>query len=56
MNILITGICGFVGSNFVESWKDKQTLYGLDINQMLKEGVEKTFSWEELENIPQLIL
>lgn len=52
--LLITGINGFVGSNFVKSWKDKLTLYGLDINQTLNEGVEKIFSWEELENIPQV--
>lgn len=49
MNILITGIHGFVGSNFVTALKDQHTLYGLDIVVPEKEGVVKTFSWEDLE-------
>ena len=51
MNILITGIHGFVGSNLVTSLKEYHTLYGLDIINPEKEGVIKTFSWEELEFI-----
>ena len=31
MNILITGIHGFVGSNLVAYLKGKHTIYGLDI-------------------------
>ena len=31
MNILITGIHGFVGSNLVSALKDRYVLYGLDI-------------------------
>ena len=31
MNILITGIHGFVGSNLVMSLREEHTLYGLDI-------------------------
>lgn len=54
MNILITGINGFVGSNFVKSWKNRQTLYGLDINQTLKDGVQKIFSWEDLNVLPKI--
>ncbi len=53
MNILITGINGFVGSNFVNSWKNKYTIYGLDINQTAKDGVEKIFSWEDLNTLPK---
>jgi nucleoside-diphosphate-sugar epimerase len=49
MNILITGIHGFVGSNLVMSLRDKHTLYGLDIIAPEKEGVVKTFSWEDME-------
>jgi len=30
MNILITGIHGFVGSNLVAALKDQHTIYGLD--------------------------
>ena len=31
MNILITGIHGFVGSNLVVALKERHSLYGLDI-------------------------
>lgn len=56
MKILITGIHGFVGSNLVTSLKQHHTLYGLDIVSPIKEGVEKTFSWKDLENgkLPQV--
>ena len=49
MKILITGIHGFVGSNLVEALKKEYTIYGLDIINPSKEGVERTFSWEELD-------
>lgn len=52
MRILITGINGFVGSNFTNAWKDSHSLWGVDIRQPSKEGVERTFSWEELGLIP----
>ena len=39
MNILITGIHGFVGSNFVSALKGDNNLYGLDIITPQKEGV-----------------
>ncbi|WP_289115146.1 NAD-dependent epimerase/dehydratase family protein, partial [uncultured Bacteroides sp.] len=38
MNILITGIHGFVGSNLVIALKERHTLYGLDIVAPEKEG------------------
>lgn len=50
MNILITGIHGFVGSNLVMALKSRHTLYGLDIIAPQKEGVIKTFSWEDLQD------
>lgn len=49
MKILITGVHGFVGSNLVEYLKAENEIYGLDIVSPEKEGVIKTFSWEELE-------
>lgn len=52
MNILITGIHGFVGTNLVNALKAKHTIYGLDIVSPQKEGVVKTYTWEELEIIP----
>lgn len=49
MNILITGIHGFVGSNLVSALKEQQSLYGLDIVSPQKEGVIETFSWADLK-------
>ena len=49
MNILITGIHGFVGSNLVVALKEHHSLYGLDIVAPEKEGVVKTFAWKDLE-------
>ena len=50
MNILITGIHGFVGSNLVIALKERHCLYGLDIVAPEKEGVDKDFfSWKDIE-------
>ncbi len=49
MNILITGIHGFVGSNLVVALKNHYVLYGLDIVTPEKEGVAKTFAWKDIE-------
>lgn len=54
MEILITGINGFVGTNFTKNWSINHTLYGLDIHQPTKEGVERIFSWDEIGKIPQV--
>ena len=50
MNILITGIHGFVGFNLVVALKERHILYGLDIVAPEKEGVVKTFAWEDIES------
>lgn len=50
MRILITGIHGFVGSNLVNSLKGENTIFGLDIVSPQKDGVEKTYSWKDLDN------
>ena len=49
MNILITGIHGFVGSNLVIALREYHTPYGLDITAPEKEGVVKTFAWKDIE-------
>jgi nucleoside-diphosphate-sugar epimerase len=49
MKILITGIHGFVGSNLVNSLNKKYELYGLDIQKPIREGVIKTYSWQDIE-------
>lgn len=49
MKVLITGVHGFVGSNLVNALSKEHTIYGLDIIAPEKEGVVKTFSWEDLD-------
>lgn len=52
MKILITGINGFVGTNFTNNWYKNHKIFGLDIHQPDKEGVEHTFGWDELGKVP----
>lgn len=52
MNILITGIHGFIGSNFVEALQHKHSIYGLDITSPQKGSIIKTYEWNELEKLP----
>ncbi len=54
MKILITGINGFVGSNFTEKWRESHTLYGIDIRQPKVKGVVQTYSWDELQDVPKV--
>lgn len=49
MNILITGLHGFVGSNLVSALSKEHTIYGLDIISPIKEGVKYTFGWDFLD-------
>ena len=49
MRILITGVHGFVGSNLVTYLAKDNELYGLDIIAPEKEGVIKTYSWDDLD-------
>ena len=49
MNILITGLHGFVGTNLVKALAPKHTIYGVDIIAPEKEGVVRTYSWEDLD-------
>jgi nucleoside-diphosphate-sugar epimerase len=54
MNILITGIHGFVGNNLVAALKNNHRIFGLDIVTPQKEDVLKTFTWNELDSIPEI--
>lgn len=49
MKILITGVHGFVGSNLVAYLAKENEIYGLDIITPEKEGVVKTYSWDDLD-------
>lgn len=53
MKVLITGINGFVGSNFIKKWKQYE-LYGLDINTENQAGVVHTYNWDELDGISSI--
>lgn len=48
MKILITGVHGFVGTNLVDALAKEHIIYGMDIISPNKEGVEHTFSWDDL--------
>lgn len=50
MKILITGVHGFVGSNLVEYLAPQNEIYGLDIIAPEKNGVVKTYSWDDLDS------
>jgi nucleoside-diphosphate-sugar epimerase len=52
VNILITGIHGFVGSNLVSALKANHSIYGLDIVSSPKDGIIKTYFWDELDLLP----
>ena len=49
MKILITGVHGFVGTNLVKALSEEHTIYGLDIIAPEKDGVIKTYSWDDLD-------
>ena len=48
MNILITGVHGFVGSSLVMALKSQHALYGLDIVSLDKDGIINSLSWEDV--------
>ena len=56
MRILITGIHGFVGSNLVRALSKEHLIYGLDIVSPEKEGVVRTYSWDDLNkgSLPEM--
>lgn len=53
MNILITGICGYIGKNLVSCFNDLPNLkiYGLDIKKEKIYGVKKIYTWDKLDKI-----
>ena len=56
MNVLITGISGFVGLNLVKYFSsfEAYSLYGLDIVFDNIQGVEKIYSWDNLNEISDI--
>lgn len=43
-----------MGSNFTNSWSKNHKLFGVDILQPVKEGVDRTFAWEDLHKLPPM--
>jgi nucleoside-diphosphate-sugar epimerase len=54
LSLLITGIHGFVGSNLVSALKERHSIYGLDIVSPEKDGIIKTYSWNEMDSLPEV--
>ncbi|MDO4319897.1 MAG: NAD-dependent epimerase/dehydratase family protein [Bacteroidales bacterium] len=52
MDILITGIHGFVGNCLTDALGGRHRLYGLDIVQPARKGVAHTYGWDELDSLP----
>ena len=51
--ILITGINGFV-DKLHKRWSENHRLFGVDILQPEKEGVERIFGWDNMGKLPPL--
>jgi nucleoside-diphosphate-sugar epimerase len=51
MNILITGISGFVGSNLVDYFISDHLIQGLDISSPKVDGDIKIHSWDSIESV-----
>lgn len=51
MNILITGVNGFVGTSFTSAWSALYNLYGVAQINLVKEGVNHVWKWNELNSI-----
>lgn len=56
MNILISGIHGYIGSHLVECLSLNHNIYGLSRSTIAIPGVEKIFLWSELHDtaLPQI--
>lgn len=54
MKILISGVHGYIGRNLVKMLQHNHLIYGLDYVTSVMEGVEKTFTCDEINNIPAL--
>ena len=54
MNLLITGIHGFVGTNLVAKLQKEHCLFGLDIITSAKEGIVRTYMWDELSELSDI--
>lgn len=54
MDILITGINGFVGSNLTAELSKRHKLYGLDLHKVENKNIVETYNWDSLETVPPM--
>ena len=47
MNILITGLNGFVGQNLVAKLSAKHSIFCLSLTENMVAGVEKIYTWDD---------
>jgi len=52
LNLLITGINGFIGTNLVGSFAGSFRISGIDIGIERQEGVTSMYTWDQQENWP----
>lgn len=52
MNILVSGIHGFVGTQLVPLLNSNYNIYGLDIVNNSNNGIIKTINWNYIEQLP----
>jgi len=54
MNILITGINGFVGSNMYHYFSEGNNIFGIDISKDISKQKSKYYNWNNLKDIPDV--
>jgi nucleoside-diphosphate-sugar epimerase len=54
MNILITGIQGYLGASLAEVFREEHTIYGVDYDTTAREGVKQIFSYQQFALIPSV--
>ena len=54
MNIIITGINGFVGSNMYHRFNKENGIYGIDISQDKHKDRSEYYSWNNLAQLPEV--
>lgn len=52
MNILITGVHGFIGTNLVKQFPPDYKIYGVDIVSPENDRITRTYGWDELDKLP----
>jgi nucleoside-diphosphate-sugar epimerase len=54
MKILITGASGFIGSHFLASANEEDSIFAISNSGFEHDLIQKTFSWSELDELPEV--